>query len=300
MSSKPIQPSLKRAARPTKIKSPNENPFWVINGDSSPLGGRTQEGMHYAWGMEWKCTVGDNLSRMAARARAACGKGRSWPEVFAMAAHANSQVQIIAERLSAKYVSELSEPGMTPAKLIQLHGPADLLAYGTRWNTIDTFAESEPDRQEDSPTEHQGAEVLAAFSLLMIDHAASELADSYPIAASEFLAIAGIALSSASMDQAQRNALLERFKISDSAKIGARSKWADRDEHMSFALKLAPSIASTSRAEVARQLADAIFKKFTKQWSDETVDGWLKDANWKPSPNTSVNDTESDPGSMPA
>jgi hypothetical protein len=289
------------ARTPAQTDTGHESLFLSIQGDKSFFKAAI-DGEYLAGGLSWKHPVGRHVVGLAVKAREACGTNRPWSDVQELAAHASRRIQSIADEIVERwYDGNIPEHGMSPSKLIDMHGPADLLAYGVLWSQKDQSEMVSFDPLVGPNNRRLGTAIIAAFSLLMIDNAVAELATGNPITACDFLAIAGTGLAYASMDEAQFSRQLEQFnRVSENAKIGARAKWSDRDEQMAFALNLAPAINSNSRAEVARQLADAIFNKFTKRWSDETVDGWLKDSNWKPSPNTGVNGTESDPGSMPA
>jgi hypothetical protein len=72
--------------------------------------------------------------------------------------------------------------------------------------------------------------------------------------------------------------MVATINVSDTARKRVRRHWSERDEHRAFGLALAKTIDHPSRAEVARQVVNAIFAQYNKMWKDETVDGWLKDA----------------------
>jgi hypothetical protein len=105
------------------------------------------------------------------------------------------------------------------------------------------------------------------------------------LAADANLTLASTALQICSYIRATLNERTQNYRElftwqSTKAKESVRFRWKSRDEHLRFALSLAPSFHATSRAEVARQLADAIFDKFKKRYTDDTVDKWLKTAEW--------------------
>jgi hypothetical protein len=76
----------------------------------------------------------------------------------------------------------------------------------------------------------------------------------------------------------------EKDEARRSAKARARvnRRWMPRNEHRAFAIAMSSSIRSWDRIKVARTLADKVEEKFGKRYGDDTVDGWLKDANWQP------------------
>ena len=69
-----------------------------------------------------------------------------------------------------------------------------------------------------------------------------------------------------------------------SASINTRWERSARTVHWLFAMELAPTILERDRLEVARQLADAVYAKFGKQYADETVNDWLIADGWKAPP----------------
>ena len=76
----------------------------------------------------------------------------------------------------------------------------------------------------------------------------------------------------------------EKDEARRTAKARARvdRRWMPRNEHRAFAIAMSSSIRSWDRIKVARTLADKVEEKFGKRYGDDTVDGWLKDANWQP------------------
>jgi hypothetical protein len=239
--------------------------------------------MHFAGGMEWTCPVGENLARIAVRARKACGESHSWSEIIVMAEFANRLVQDVAFQISNVYELEKIGENMSPDKLIRTHGPADLLTF---WAADDLSDDPWLDSNIEAPYQFERAEVLAAFALLMVDHAAAELVESYPIAASEFLAIAGIALANATMDLAKRKTLLEQFKVtSEAGKIAASSRWKHLGSHKMQALDMANSGEFKGITEAARSISSNLVKSTTEGvqqfYEVDTVIRWLRDLKWQ-------------------
>lgn len=67
---------------------------------------------------------------------------------------------------------------------------------------------------------------------------------------------------------------------SNQSRQSLRVRWQDRNEHLRFALSLIPKFEFKSRAKVARAIADEIQEEYGCTYGDETIDKWLKDANW--------------------
>lgn len=76
------------------------------------------------------------------------------------------------------------------------------------------------------------------------------------------------------------NILDEFNRRSNAARESVQFRWQEVREHKRFALDLAPKFKLKSRMAVARAINDDLQVRFRTTYSDDTVDGWLKEANW--------------------
>ena len=257
------------------------SPFLAILGLWKLSDPTTSAGSFYPDGLRWRIDPGRELSRFASRAMEACGRKTSWQEIEDLARTAMANIESLSHDLADKWRVELERPDMNASRLILVHGPADLLASGRLWELKDEQFPWIDDGLD-------GRKVLAAFALLMADHAANDLAADDSGSALAFLAIAGTALAHATMDQATSAAAEASFRQraaderTAKAKLMAKARYLPLEQHRGAALQMAREKHYPKRIDAARDIAQNLVKAVSNGkesfYTAETIDRWLKDA----------------------
>jgi hypothetical protein len=176
-------------------------------------------GGHLAGGLLWRVHVGSEVSRLAAKAREACGPKRKWSEVEDLAHYAQVELQLIADQHAEEWRGEFPTSTTSGADMIALHGPADVLAWGLLWSLKNQDAPSLKDRPRPSVEAITSNQVVASFALLMIDHAVFDMTKGRPASALEFLSVGASALHFATMDATQSKVAAEAFRTRDAQAV---------------------------------------------------------------------------------
>ncbi|KQU78173.1 hypothetical protein ASE08_02315 [Rhizobacter sp. Root16D2] len=265
------------------MSNTSTKPFLAITGLWKTSAQTEGGSSFYPDGLLWRFDPGREVSRLASRALVVCGERRSWVEVRQIAQFAMEELDAIAEGHAEQWRREFSRP-MTATRIIQEHGAAEVLAWGRLWSLQSAEANN---RSKASAVALSDDQIVAAFALLMVDHAAHELHGAHPTTAAEFLSIAGSALAFATMDRASHEAEKQRFdQASARGRTGATARWTTATDHRAEALRMAKEGKFRTRIEAARRIAQDLVKakhgETEEFYTPETIDAWLKDANWKP------------------
>ncbi len=271
-----------------KSDETTQSPFLAIERDWAGLKDLVADkGAYLAEGLLWRTSVSTEVARLAARARAVCGAERPWSEVVEIAEYAGWELDLRAEKLADDWRRAIAESTMTATSVILVHGPAEILAWGLLWslNNPETGTALK-DRPVPPAIAITSSQTLAAFALLMIDHAVYDMSKGRSVTALELLSIGGSALAYATMDKAQSDAAKQLFNERSARGLaGAKGKWSSISEHQTDALRMANEGRYKSRIDAARTIAQNLVKASPagkdEFYTVETIDGWLKKAGWK-------------------